>query len=102
MCPFPPSGDQDGPCTILISPPLYLSRDEGVKKACTKMLATKWIQQADDNLLEFLERLDVMSSTVADDVLKAFFDYRADILGNLSFNGKAQGRLGLISAKSLM
>ncbi|KAF9570700.1 hypothetical protein EC968_001484 [Mortierella alpina] len=61
-------------------------RDEGVKKACTKMLATKWIQQADDNLLEFLERLDVMSSNVADDVLKAFFDYRADILGNLSFN----------------
>ncbi|KAF9348848.1 hypothetical protein BGX34_002209 [Mortierella sp. NVP85] len=61
-------------------------RDEGVKKACTKMLATKWIQQADDNLLEFMERLDVMSSNVADDVLKAFFDYRADILGNLSFD----------------
>ncbi|KAF9431507.1 hypothetical protein BGZ76_000225 [Entomortierella beljakovae] len=61
-------------------------RDENVKKACTKMLSTKWIQQADDNLIEFLERLDVMSSTVADDVLKAFFDYRADILGNFSFN----------------
>lgn len=51
------------------------------------MLATKWIQQADDNLLEFMERLDVMSSNVADDVLKAFFDYRADIMGNLSFDG---------------
>ncbi|KAF9937108.1 hypothetical protein BGZ65_001803 [Modicella reniformis] len=50
------------------------------------MLATKWIQQADDNLMEFLERLDVMGSNVADDVLKAFFDYRADILGNLTFN----------------
>ncbi|KAG0297693.1 hypothetical protein BGZ98_000478 [Dissophora globulifera] len=61
-------------------------RDEGVKKACTKMLATKWIQQADDNLLEFLERLDVMSSNVADDMLKAFFDFRADIVGGLSFN----------------
>ncbi|KAG0216386.1 hypothetical protein BGX28_002856 [Mortierella sp. GBA30] len=61
-------------------------RDEGVRKSCAKMLATKWIQQADDNLLEFLERLDVMSSNVADDVLKAFFDYRADILGNLTFN----------------
>ncbi|KAG0368508.1 nuclear condensing complex subunit [Gamsiella multidivaricata] len=61
-------------------------RDEGVKKACTKMLATKWIQQADDNLLEFLERLDVMGSNVADDVLKAFFGYRADILGGLMFN----------------
>ncbi|KAF9188617.1 hypothetical protein BGZ51_000480 [Haplosporangium sp. Z 767] len=61
-------------------------RDEGVKKACTKMLATKWIQQADDNLLEFLERLDVMSSNVADDVLKAFFGYRIDTLGTMNFN----------------
>ena len=51
------------------------------------MLATKWIQQADDNLLEFMERLDVMGSNIADDVLKAFFDYRADILGSLTFNG---------------
>ncbi|KAF8940555.1 nuclear condensing complex subunit [Dissophora ornata] len=61
-------------------------RDEGVKRACTKMLSTKWIQQADDNLIEFMERLDVMGSNVADDVLKAFFDYRADILGSLTFN----------------
>ncbi|KAG0021693.1 hypothetical protein BGZ81_008818 [Podila clonocystis] len=61
-------------------------RDAGVKKACTKMLATRWIQQADDNLLEFLERLDVMSSNVADDVLQAFFAYRGDILGGLVFN----------------
>ena len=52
------------------------------------MLATKWIQQADDNLIEFLERLDVMSSNVADDVLKAFFDFRADIIGNFVFNGE--------------
>lgn len=51
------------------------------------MLATRWIQQADDNLLEFLERLDVMSSNVADDVLQAFFAYRGDILGGLVFNG---------------
>ncbi|GJJ68327.1 condensin complex subunit 3 [Entomortierella parvispora] len=61
-------------------------RDEGVKKACAKMVATKWIQQADDNLIEFLQRLDVMSSDVADDVLRAFFDYRADIIGNLTFD----------------
>ena len=65
-----------------------LFRDEGVKKACAKMVATKWIQQADDNLIEFLQRLDVMSSDVADDVLRAFFDYRADIIGNLAFDGK--------------
>lgn len=63
-------------------------RDESVKKACAKMVATKWIQQADDNLIEFLQRLDVMSSDVADDVLRAFFDYRADIIGNLVFNGE--------------
>ncbi|KAG0045609.1 hypothetical protein BGZ83_009210 [Gryganskiella cystojenkinii] len=61
-------------------------RDEGVKKACAKMVATKWIQQADDNLIEFLQRLDVMGSDVADDVLRAFFDYRADIIGNFEFN----------------
>ncbi|KAK5821328.1 nuclear condensing complex subunit [Linnemannia elongata] len=61
-------------------------RDDGVKKACTKMLATKWINQADDNLIEFLERLDVMGSSVAEDVLNAFFDYRADVIDTLSFN----------------
>ncbi|KAF9152294.1 hypothetical protein BG015_005503 [Linnemannia schmuckeri] len=61
-------------------------RDDGVKKACTKMLATRWIQQADDNLLEFLERLDVMGSSVAEDVLNAFFDYRGDIIDALAFN----------------
>ncbi|KAF8929155.1 hypothetical protein BGZ47_001240 [Haplosporangium gracile] len=61
-------------------------RDDGVKKACTKMLSTKWIQQADDNLLEFLERLDVMGSSVAEDVLNAFFDYRGDIIDALAFN----------------
>ncbi|KAG0380475.1 hypothetical protein BGX24_007959 [Mortierella sp. AD032] len=61
-------------------------RDDGVKKACTRMLATKWIHQADDNLLEFLERLDVMGSSVAEDVLNAFFDYRGDILESLVFN----------------
>lgn len=70
-----------------------LPRDAGVKKACTKMLATRWIQQADDNLLEFLERLDVMSSNVADDVLQAFFAYRGDILGGLVFNGMLKPKL---------
>ncbi|KAF9586163.1 hypothetical protein BGW38_009060 [Lunasporangiospora selenospora] len=64
-------------------------RDPGVQKACTKMVATKWIQQSDDNLLEFLEALDVMSSNVADDVLKAFFAYRNDVLGNMQFNVRA-------------
>ncbi|KAG0233361.1 nuclear condensing complex subunit [Mortierella sp. GBAus27b] len=73
-------------------------RDEGVKKACTKMVATKWIQQADDNLLEFMERLDVMGSNVADDVLKAFFDYRADIIGNLMFNDTFWANLTVESA----
>lgn len=67
---------------------ICLFRDDGVKKACTKMLATKWINQADDNLIEFLERLDVMGSSVAEDVLNAFFDYRADVIDTLSFNGK--------------
>lgn len=71
-------------------------RDEGVKKACAKMVATKWIQQADDNLIEFLQRLDVMSSDVADDVLRAFFDYRADIIGNLTFDGKDRIRYTII------
>ncbi|KAF9407125.1 hypothetical protein BGZ94_002812, partial [Podila epigama] len=73
-------------------------RDPGVVKSCTKMLATRWIQQADDNLLEFLERLDVMSSDIAEDVLKAFFAYRADILGQLTFNEVFWANLGVESA----
>ncbi|KAF9168468.1 hypothetical protein DFQ26_007599 [Actinomortierella ambigua] len=73
-------------------------RDAGVKKACTKMLSTKWIHQAEDNLIEFLERLDVMSSSVADDVLKAFFEYRSDILGSLNFNDVFWANLTVESA----
>ncbi|CAG8494900.1 11036_t:CDS:10 [Ambispora leptoticha] len=61
-------------------------RDPAVKQACIKMLSTVWIEQADNNLLEFLERLDVVSSSIAKEALLAFFAAREDLTESLQFN----------------
>ncbi|CAG8485460.1 16517_t:CDS:10 [Acaulospora colombiana] len=61
-------------------------RDPHVKKMCSKMLATNWIQHANDNLLELLERLDVVGSNVAQEVLLSIFRARPDITQALNFD----------------
>ncbi|RUS13222.1 hypothetical protein BC937DRAFT_95656, partial [Endogone sp. FLAS-F59071] len=76
-------------------------RDPMVKKACSKMLTTNWITHADNNLLEvsyFLERLDVIESTAAEDVLMSFFNTRPDILDNMKFNEQFWDNLTIESA----
>ncbi|KAL2314288.1 Condensin complex non-SMC subunit Cnd3 [Schizosaccharomyces pombe] len=61
-------------------------RDESVEKAAADMLAYQWIENADNNLLELLERLDVSNnSDVAVLAIKKFFDVRVDSLSQLEF-----------------
>ncbi|TPX32785.1 hypothetical protein SmJEL517_g04178 [Synchytrium microbalum] len=54
-------------------------RDSGVRSSCLKMLGQSWIKQAEDNLLVFLSRLDVVSSSGAEEALKAFFLANPDV-----------------------
>ncbi|KAK9768449.1 chromosome condensation complex Condensin, subunit G [Basidiobolus ranarum] len=61
-------------------------RDANVKKACSKMLSEHWINQADNNLLEFLERLDVTCSDAAESALSSFFEANPEVCDSFSFN----------------
>lgn len=65
-------------------------RNALVKKAASKMLYEKWIGHANNNLIEFLERLEIMKpqvSDLAESVLNAFFVSRLDIVADISFDG---------------
>ncbi|KAG9299295.1 hypothetical protein G9A89_013943 [Geosiphon pyriformis] len=61
-------------------------RDPVVKQACTKMLSTNWIYHANNDVLEFLERLDVVSSNIAKEALLACFASRPDLIETLQFD----------------
>ncbi|CAO3652827.1 unnamed protein product [Cunninghamella echinulata] len=54
-------------------------RDSAVKRAAKKMIATEWIKHTEHNLLEFLERMDIMDGMVDDiseKMLTALLDYQ--------------------------
>ncbi|BFZ59916.1 chromosome condensation complex Condensin, subunit G [Saitoella coloradoensis] len=61
-------------------------RDLNVRKAAAKMFSSEWIEQANNNLLELLERLDVVNSQVAEDAMQAFFTARPDVVDAIEFN----------------
>lgn len=66
-------------------------RNNLVKKSASKMLSDKWMGHANNNLIEFLERLEIMnpdSTEVAESALNAFFNARSDIAKELSFDSK--------------
>ncbi|KAI8066111.1 nuclear condensing complex subunit [Thamnidium elegans] len=66
-------------------------RNPLVKKAVSKMLSEKWISHANNNLIEFLERLDIMKpqvTEIAESVLDAFFTARMDIVNDISFDAE--------------
>ena len=72
-------------------------RDPNTKKAAVRMFAHKWVEQANNNVLEvlphvsyltkLLERLDVVNSKIADEAMRSFFDSRPEVLDSFSFNG---------------
>ncbi|CAJ0760928.1 8780_t:CDS:10, partial [Entrophospora sp. SA101] len=55
------------------------------RKTCSKMLSTKWLKQVNDDLLQLLNRLDVVRSNIAQEVLLSIFKERPDLLKDLRF-----------------
>jgi condensin complex subunit 3 len=73
-------------------------RDPNTKKAAVRMFAHKWVEQANNNILEvcpmefwyltkLLERLDVVNSKIADEAMRSFFESRPEVLDSFIFNG---------------
>ncbi|KAI9278371.1 nuclear condensing complex subunit [Phascolomyces articulosus] len=62
-------------------------RDPLVRRATSRMIANEWIRHADNNLLEFLERMDVVGDgAVSEDMLHAFLDTRPDIVKSIKLD----------------
>lgn len=60
-------------------------RDASVRKASTKMFLGLWLHNANDDLLELLERLDVLNSKIAGTAMDVFFTNRRDALDKMEF-----------------
>ncbi|KAJ1982784.1 chromosome condensation complex Condensin, subunit G [Dimargaris xerosporica] len=60
-------------------------REATVKQACVRMLSENWLEYANNNLIELLERLDVVNSTIAEPALKELFKAHPDIPGTFEF-----------------
>lgn len=61
-------------------------RDQTVRKAATKMFLGLWLHNANDDLLELLERLDVLNSKIAGTAMDVFFSNRRDALDKMEFS----------------
>ncbi|KAK9362708.1 nuclear condensing complex subunit [Lipomyces starkeyi] len=60
-------------------------RDASVRNAGVKAFATGWLENTGNDILELLERLDVLNSNVAEQAMKELFRYRPDLMKNLRF-----------------
>lgn len=61
-------------------------RDQNVRKAASKMFLGLWLHNANDDLLELLERLDVLNSKIAGTAMDVFFSNRRDALDKMEFS----------------
>lgn len=62
-------------------------RDEGVKRAASMLIASRWVNMSDNNIELVLQRLDVIGHTdIGDLVLDAFFELRRDVVEQLNFS----------------
>lgn len=71
-------------------------RNSLVKKSASTMLSEKWIGHANNNLIEFLERLEIMKpgvTEIAEGVFNAFFTARMDIVNDITFDGKYENNI---------
>ncbi|KAK7206438.1 nuclear condensing complex subunit [Myxozyma melibiosi] len=60
-------------------------RDASVKNASVRVFAHGWLENTGNDVLELLERLDVLNSSVAEDAMKALFSQRKDVVNSLEF-----------------
>lgn len=63
-----------------------MDRDANVKKHCLKMLIDTWFRQSQNNLVKFVEVLDVVNNKVAEEALKAILMAQKDL--KVTFNGE--------------
>ena len=61
-------------------------RDSGVKAAATKMFVDQWLETTNNDLLEVLERLDVLNSKIAETAMTIFFENRKDTLNKIELS----------------
>lgn len=61
-------------------------RDETVRLAAERMFAIDWLNLANGSILELLQRLDVVNSTVGEDVMRAFFRTRREFIPQIQFD----------------
>lgn len=60
-------------------------REKNVRKACSKLISHDWLNFMEGDLIEFLERLDVTSSSVANKAMSCLFQARPDIIAKIKF-----------------
>ncbi|KAK9447851.1 nuclear condensing complex subunit [Limtongia smithiae] len=61
-------------------------RDDSVRMATIRAFANGWLESTGNDVLELLERLDVMNSKIAETAMKALFKHRQDIVKNMQFS----------------
>lgn len=61
-------------------------RDSSVKNAAIKMFVDEWVAATNNDLIEVLERLDVLNSKIADVAMNVFFERRKDTLDKIEFS----------------
>ncbi|CCG83221.1 Putative uncharacterized protein [Taphrina deformans PYCC 5710] len=61
-------------------------RDEHVRKAAEKMFAVDWLNLANGSILELLQRLDIVNSSIGEDVMRAFFKNRQEFIKQATFD----------------
>ncbi|CAR27958.1 ZYRO0D10494p [Zygosaccharomyces rouxii] len=60
-------------------------REESVRKACNRLLSYDWLNMFGGDIIEFLEKLNVTKSSVADKAMECLFQTRDDIIPKLNF-----------------
>lgn len=60
-------------------------REQSVRKACNRLLSHDWLNLYGGDLIAFLEKLNLMKSTIASKVMECLFNTRDDIITKLKF-----------------
>lgn len=66
-------------------------RDSSVEAAAVKMLVSQWLETVDGSVLELLQRLDVLNSTVAESAVELIFEQKPQMVSSLSFKDIWEG-----------
>ncbi|KAK9468788.1 armadillo-type protein [Lipomyces arxii] len=59
--------------------------EESVRNAATKTFGQGWLENTGNDILELLERLDVLNSKIAEQAIMELFAFRKDLVKGLSF-----------------